>query len=105
MRAQAGEISWEVANNSDKRNHLMSAVLGTQIDYVDAPADPIELNPGDVLICASDGIETCSQDEIFKIVTAGRPSPHDIVEVLLESVVAMNRPKQDNASLIVYRYR
>ena len=104
-RAQAGEISWEAAKNSDKRNHLVSAVLGAEIDYVDAPTDPIVLHPGDVLICASDGIETCSNDEILQIVTAGRPSPHDIVEVLLETVVAMNRPRQDNASLIVYRYR
>ncbi|MCY4172006.1 MAG: protein phosphatase 2C domain-containing protein [Bacteroidetes bacterium] len=105
MRAQAGEISWEVAKKSNERNNLLSAVLGADIDYVDAPADPIQLYPGDVLICASDGIETCAPEEILQIVTAGHPSPLDIVEVLLESVAAMNRPKQDNASLIVYRYR
>jgi len=104
-RAQAGEISWEEAKSSDQRNYLLSAVLGSDIDHVDAPNDPIQLYSGDVLIIASDGIETCSTNEIVEIVTAGRPSAHDIVEVLLESVDKMKRPKQDNASLIVYRYR
>ena len=105
MRARAGEISWEEARNSDQRNLLLAAVQGEDIQHVDAPPEPHQLNPGDILIAASDGIETCSQDELVQIVTAGRPSAPDIVEAVLESVVETDRLGQDNASLVVYRYR
>ena len=84
---------------------LLAAVQGSEIQHVDAPAEPHRLNPGDILIAASDGLETCSQDELVQIVTAGRPSAPDIVEAVLESVVETDRLGQDNASLVVYRYR
>ena len=105
MRARAGEISWNEAKDSDQRNLLLAAVQGSEIQHVDAPTEPHQLNPGDILIAASDGIETCSQDELVQIVTAGRPSAPDIVEAVLESVVQTDRVGQDNASLVVYRYR
>jgi len=105
MRARSGKISWEEAQNSNQRNFLLSAVQGEEIQHVDAPVESSPLHPGDVLIAASDGIETCSQDEIVDIVTAGRPSAPDIVESVLEFVSVTDRPGQDNASLVVYRYK
>ena len=104
MRARAGEISWEEAQKSDQRNLLLAAVQGTEIQHVDAPVEPCQLQPGDILIAASDGVETCSQAELVEIVTAGRPSASDIVEAVLESVDKTDRPGQDNASLIACRY-
>ncbi len=105
MRARSGEISWEEARNSGQRNVLLSAVQGEEIQHVDAPPEPRQLNPGDILIAASDGIETCSQDELVQIVTAGRPSAPDIVDAVIEFVIDTDQPRQDNASLIVFRYR
>ncbi len=105
MRARSGEISWAEAQNSNQRNVILSAVLGEEIQHVDAPLEPRQLHPGDVIIAASDGIETCSLDEIVDIVTAGRPSAPDIVQAVLEYVSVTDRPGQDNASLVVYRYR
>jgi len=105
MRARSGEISWSEAENSHQRNVLLSAVLGEEIQHIDAPIESTQFNPGDVLIAASDGVETCSQDEIIDIVTAGRPSAPDIVDAILEYVSEKDRPGQDNASLVVYRYR
>lgn len=104
LRAHAGEITWEEARRSNQRNMLLAAVQGTDLEYIDAPLEPYQLQPGDTVILASDGIETCSLDELTEIVTAGRPSPSDIVDVVLEAVVSHNRPGQDNATLVVYRY-
>lgn len=104
MRARAGEISWEEAKRSHQRHILLEAVQGADLEYIDAPAEPHQLQPGDTVILASDGIETCSLDELLEIVTAGRPSPSDIVEAVLEAVISHNRPGQDNATLVVYRY-
>ena len=105
MRARSGEISWSEAENSNQRNVLLSAVLGDEIRHVDAPIESSQFHPGDVLIAASDGVETCSPDEIIGIVNAGRPSAPDIVDAILEYVSEKDRPGQDNASLVVYRYR
>ena len=104
MRASAGEISWEEAKKSNQRNMLLEAVQGAKIEYIDAPTEPFQLQPGDTVIAASDGVETCEQNELLEIVIAGRPSASDIVEAILDSVTAHNRPGQDNASLIVFRY-
>ena len=104
MRAREGEISWEEAKRSHQRHILLEAVQGADLEYIDAPAEPHQLQPGDTIILASDGIETCSMDELLEIVTAGRPSPSDIVEAVLEAVTSHNRPRQDNTTLIVYRY-
>lgn len=103
-RARDGEISWEEAQQSYQRNMLLEAVQGGDIELIDAPREPQRLRPGDTVIVASDGVETCSLDELHEIVTAGRPSASDIVESVLDYVNAQNKPSQDNATLIVYRH-
>ena len=104
MRARAGEISWEEAQQSHQRNMLLEAVQGRELEYIDAPSEPHHLLSGDTIIVASDGVETCSPNELREIVTAGRPSASDIVETVLDSVIEQNKPSQDNATVIVYRY-
>ena len=105
MRAKAGEISAEEAAWSPQRGILLEAVQGAEIQYVDIPEEAFDLMPGDTVIAASDGVETCSEDELVAIVTAGRPSAADIVGAILDAVVEHGRPGQDNATLIVYRPR
>lgn len=105
MRAAAGEITPEEAKQSVQRSILLEAVQGQDIHYVDAPSEPTSLAYGDAVIAASDGVETCSDDELAAIVTAGRPSADDIVGAILDAVAAHKNPYQDNATLIVYRPR
>ncbi len=104
MRARAGEITWEEAKKSYERNVLLDAIQGEKLEYIDAPEKPLQLQPGDTVIVASDGVETCEEEELLEIVTSGRPSPSDIVGAILDSVVAHKHSYQDNASLIVVRY-
>ena len=56
--AAAGKISWEEAKTDPRRHFLRSALTGTEIDLIDRSRRPLALEPGDVVILASDGIHT-----------------------------------------------
>ena len=103
-RVEKGEITPEEAAEYGQRNVLLSAVMGEDIELVDAQQDGIKLEAGDIVIAASDGVETCSAEEIVEICSAGRPQAADIAAAILDAVTGHDRPWQDNATLAVYRY-
>src|SRR5215475_4572782 len=55
---KAGRLSAEDAARDPQRNALRSAVSGDRIDLIDAPEAACALEPGDVVLLASDGIDT-----------------------------------------------
>ena len=68
--AAAGKISWAAAHADPRRHFLRSALTGTEIDLIDRSRRPLALQPGDVVILASDGIHTISHGEIAKVVAS-----------------------------------
>ena len=90
----------EVASGS---HQLRSAVVGEHLPLVDEGQPPVRLGAGDRLVLASDGLETLSEDEILRR-CAGPGDAADIVRDLLSSVEALDRPHQDNATVLVYRH-
>jgi hypothetical protein len=56
--AAAGRISWEAAMADPRRHVLRSALTGTEIEMVDRSRRSLALQPGDVVVLASDGIHT-----------------------------------------------
>ena len=100
----AGEITAEEAANEPGQSQLLEAVMGEDIRLVDMPVDPLRLLSGDVLILASDGIDTCLPNEIAGILLKGGDcSSAELVDRILRAVEAHERPFQDNATLIVVR--
>jgi protein phosphatase len=98
--AAAGRMSWEDARADPRRHFLRSALTGDQIDMVDRSRR--ELQPGDVVILASDGIQTLSQDEIARVVAdAASGGPDRIAEALLAAVEAAGDRYQDNTTVVV----
>ena len=100
-----GELSKEEAAGRSDRNMITSVLMGEPIEAMrmDEAADIVPLVPGDVLILASDGLETLPEDEIARIASVKGPS-QKIVDDLLEAVEVRGRPRQDNASAIVARW-
>ena len=87
----------------DARHHrLRSVVMGQDIPLIDLQDDAIELDVGDVLILASDGLETLSEHEIAAIASAHAASSRSMAAALLAAIRAESRPNQDNATVIVY---
>lgn len=90
----------------NRRNHrLRSVVMGADIPLIDLQDDAVKLEPGDVLIVASDGIETLGENEIAAVAVANATSPAAMVTALLGAVRAKRMPRQDNATVVVYVYQ
>ena len=100
--AAAGKISWEDAQSDPRRHFLRSALTGGDIELVDRSRQPLVLEPGDVVIIASDGIQTLSHAEILGIVEPHRTQgPDAIADALLGAVDAAGDVYQDNATVVV----
>ena len=99
----AGEMTAAEAATAPGRAMLFSALLGGDIDLVDIPESPERLEPGDVVLVASDGVETCSTDELIRIVGGGEDSAQKLVDRILAAIEDSESDYQDNATLIVCR--
>ena len=103
-RVATGEMTTAEAVMSPGGSLLLSALQGGDVDLVDIPEAPERLEPGDVVIVASDGAETCSLDELIALVGAAH-SAEDMVSLILAEVEEHQSVYQDNATLIVCRLR
>jgi PPM family protein phosphatase len=100
--AAAGKMSWEDAHADPRRHFLRSAVTGSDIELIDRSRLPLVLEPGDVVIIASDGIQTLRHTEILEIVEAhAAKGPDAIAEALLAAVDAAGDLYQDNTTVVV----
>jgi len=82
------------------RNMLMSALTGEDIAEVDCPETPLELEAGDRVIVASDGLDTLSQGKILSF-AAEAESAKECVDALLQGVESAKMPRQDNTTVII----
>ena len=99
-----GEMSAEEAHNSPSRHILLSAVTGDPIQRLDYNATGRSVAAGDILIIATDGLESLDNQEIDDILrTQGDVEIGALSQYLLEAVKAKDRPRQDNATVIVAR--
>ena len=97
-----GELTNEQLVSDPRRNSLRSCLYGDTIELIDHPQDPIILKKDDIIIIASDGVETLSIIEMEVIITKNKKeNPDKIVKNILEKIKNKNIKKQDNASLIV----
>lgn len=99
-----GRISAEEAASDPKRNSLLSAVMGHDIELIDLPSEPLACQTGDLVIIGSDGLQTLSDAEIQTIVAGhSQDSAMKISEALIRAVDAKAKPGQDNVTVLVYR--
>jgi serine/threonine protein phosphatase PrpC len=60
------------------------------------------MKPGEMLIAASDGLETLEEAIIANILHENSDSPpRDVANVLADAVIARRKPQQDNVSIVV----
>lgn len=96
-----GLIGNEEARNHPRRHMLRSALTGTEIEMIDVGAKLLKLQPDDVIVMASDGIEVLSHDEIAKVVAAHtKADPAEIVAALVDAVEQVEDPMQDNTTVM-----
>ena len=82
------------------RNMLMSALTGEDIAEIDCPETPLELEAGDRIIVASDGLDTLSPGKVLSFADEAT-SPKECVEALLKGVEDAKMPRQDNTTVVI----
>jgi formylglycine-generating enzyme required for sulfatase activity/serine/threonine protein phosphatase PrpC len=82
------------------RNMLLSSITGGAINLVDCPQARLQLEEGDRIIIATDGLDTLNSDKIIDICT-GATAAKACVDKLLEAVVAAKKRHQDNTTVVV----
>lgn len=96
------EMSLADARSRPRRNALRSALTGQDIALVDL--NTIALEPGDIILPASDGLDTLDDTQIAEILQAQAKSDAETcADALLKAVERHPRPRQDNTSVIVLR--
>ncbi len=83
---------------------LVSALTGRKLEIVDHPADAYRLESGDVLILASDGLNTISEEEIRAIVSDGTDMNAAALSAKLVGAVEDRKvDRQDNTTVAIAR--
>lgn len=101
---KSGLMDPEVAANHPDRNCLISVLMGTRIPKIDCPTRPFDLQAGDIVLCASDGVQFLTNAQIEKVLNKYRKSRStEIAERLLEELVKLDDPDQDNISFTVIK--
>ena len=100
---ELGRMTEEEALNDPRANQLRSAIFGDAVPLIDMNADGFGLEGGDLVVLASDGLETLSEAALAEVIEAGADDAQGIVEALLDAVTKAERPGQDNTTALVYR--
>lgn len=106
MRASADKMFADGKINDAERvslrNVLESALSGEKIEKIDIKETPFELKKSDILIAASDGIESISHDDLLKILeSASDASPFEKVSAILCGIENSGNPNQDNTTIML----
>ena len=102
--ARTGLIEFEDACNHPDRQCLTSVLAGCDIARIDCPETPVQLQGGDIVIAASDGLQFLDDDEICDLLNEySTDSSARIAAALLRCLEELDDPDQDNVSFCVIR--
>ena len=106
LMVDAGLITAEIGANHPDRNCLTSVLIGGGIEKIDCPDVPLAMQVGDIVLAASDGLQTLSDDDIADVIASceGRSSA-EISEALMDRLAECDEPTQDNASICIIQVR
>jgi len=102
----SGLISQREADQNPDRDCVTSVLVGAAIPEIDCRALPLDLMDGDIVIVASDGLQSLDEQRIASLVYDNRDRPSaEISNRLLQEICAIDDPDQDNVSLCVLKVR
>jgi PPM family protein phosphatase len=102
--AARGEISTEEAAHHPDRHALRSAIAAEPLEIYELRDLPFELNSGDIILAATDGLATLTPDILTaKLELNADESAGRIAAALLVAVNETRKLKQDNATVAVIR--
>ncbi len=101
---ESGELKHADALKHPLKNLLRAALTGRRIDLVDQSQEPLELLAGDMVLVATDGIQTLPDEDICSLMSRwARADASAIAAALLQAVMAVEYPKQDNVTAAIIK--
>ena len=100
---ELGRMTEEDVARDPRLHQLRSAIAGEDMPLVEIAAEGCLLEADDVVVLASDGLETLPEAEIAGLIAEHGDDAHTLGRVLLDAVSAAAAPGQDNTTVIVYR--
>ena len=102
---KTGLLDREAARTDVRRHLLRSAVAGKAIELTDVCEQPWQLQAGDIVILASDGVETLADDELVTLLENPQDlSVQALADSLMTAIEVAAHSTQDNASVILFRH-
>ncbi|MCU0907297.1 MAG: protein phosphatase 2C domain-containing protein [Rhodobacteraceae bacterium] len=102
LMVEAGLMDAETARTHPDRSCLTSVIHGQDIARIDCPERPVDLQAGDVVLAASDGVEFLGRAGIAAVLAEGADAgPDKIAEGIAAALHRLADPDQDNAALAV----
>ncbi|WP_294610726.1 PP2C family protein-serine/threonine phosphatase [uncultured Roseovarius sp.] len=99
-----GIMGREEALNYPDQTCLTSVLIGREIAQLDCRTVPVQIQEGDILIVASDGLQFLCEDQIEGVLRfTQKRSAEDIGAALMKEVQKLDDPCQDNVSLCVVK--
>lgn len=103
-RVRHGSMTAEEAAHHPDRHTLQSALLGIPMALIDCPCDPLQLQSGDILIAASDGIFTLGHAPLEELLNFGKhTTAGKLADAILFAIRRINHDRQDNATIGVVK--
>lgn len=99
---EVGRLTAEEARKDPKRNALRSALAGDDIELIDVSEKLIPSKAGDIIILASDGLQTLTDAEIAELISDEKTA-NELAQVLVEAVLAKGTRNQDNITVTVIK--
>jgi len=99
-----GRMTAAEAARDPRRHMLRSALTGEDIRLVSTSPSPLALEQGDLVLLASDGLDTLDHPAITSLLKrAVRWPPGATAEGLLKSTLRVGKMNQDNITVICYK--
>ncbi len=100
LQYEHDEITIEERDTSPNRHMLTSAITGEELKSIDL-SKPLKISKNDILILASDGVESLSEEEILDIVLSNSKDMMSATNKILDAIKAKNNKDQDNNTIII----
>ncbi len=98
-----GRLSVEEKNKDGRKNSLRSALMGDEISIVDTSSVVMPVYGSDVIILASDGLETLPEKTIKKHIKKKlRKGLGTCADTLISAVEKAKKKNQDNCTVVLY---
>lgn len=100
---ELGRMTEEEVRHDPRVHQLRSAIMGEDIPLIDIAATGYPLEADDVVVLASDGLETLADAEMEALLIQHGNNAQSLVQALLETVTEAGKAHQDNTTVLAYR--